>query len=195
MAVTSFLFIVYRYDNRYRVRPPPKHLLPLLSRSILDCLYARFDPNCHRYYWPATYRGRKTEKSRNCYRDALFDVEPRKSQAKTRKGKEKRNRLLRSLRLLLLGHRYPWRNFISTPSFPSSFPAPHPLRPSSAIAIDDGFHGREESFANRENHATSNLIISISLSRDLDLSCWPSAPCSIFYSRYIADALHAKNET
>lgn len=116
VAVTSFLFIVYRYDNRYRVRPPPKHLLPLLSRSILNCLYARFDPNCHRYYWPATYRGRKTEKSRNCYRDALFDVEPRKSQAKTRKGKEKRNyRLLRSLRLLLLGHRYPWRNFISTP--------------------------------------------------------------------------------
>lgn len=67
----------------------------------------------------------KTEKSRNCYRDALFDVEPRKSRPKTRKREKKRNRLLRSFHLLVLGHRYPWRNFISAPSLslflPSSF--------------------------------------------------------------------------
>lgn len=145
MAGTSFLSIVTIIViacDLYRNASLSLHFCLVPFSTIYTIVSTQIATDITRGARPPSIE--KTEKSRNCYRDALFDVEPRKSRPKTRKREKKRNRLLRSFHLLVLGHRYPWRNFISTPLFValSSFFLPHPLQPSSAIAIDDGFHGR-----------------------------------------------------
>lgn len=104
------------------------------------------------------HRGKKTEKSRNCYRDALFDVEPRKSQAKTRKGERET-----VSSTSYLAHRYPGEISFLHPFCRSFFVLLSLLY--NPPRLDDGFHERGILCESRKLRNLTSLSLSLSRPR------------------------------
>lgn len=193
VPVTSFLSS--RYNNRYRARATSSSNYVLFPPSILNyLLHARFNPNCHRYYswWPATYRGKKTQKSETVI-EMPSPLTSNLVNPGQRRGKEKPSPPLFPSRIwppipLAKFHFY----FLFLPlSFPTTLYNPPPI-----LAYRDRWWLSQEAgnpLASRENLQHHYLSLSLSLVISIE-AVDPPLLLFCFHSRYTRGR-HARSKT